>query len=178
MVPVLTEHNIVLVNSLRNVALKSSADFNAVKFFADFNYAKDCLSRFEHSGIPELSALARKAADALFGPPAPRPAVAPPQHQLQAEAPLLNHPEEAAAPLGAPAKPLSDFQRFMAAKELVNSLVVDAVGLRSFFFVLQLERCNTGADLAALMPKFQQLLAKGMGAFAADAVVAQVKRMF
>lgn len=178
MVPVLTEYNIVLVNSLRNVALKSSADFNAVKFFADLGYAKDCLSRFEHSGIPELSALARKATDALFGPPAPRAAVVPPQRSVHADVRQPNHPEEAAAPLAAEFKPLTDFQRFMAAKELMNSLVVDAVGLRSFFFVLKLERCNAGPDLAALMPQFQRHLSKGMGAFAADAVVAQVRRMF
>ena len=76
MTPVLSERNIVLVNSLRNAALKSSSDFNAVKFFADLSYAKECLVRFERSEVPELAALAVRAKESLFRV-APHPAVLP-----------------------------------------------------------------------------------------------------
>ena len=42
---VLNNANILLVNSLRNLALKSASDFNAVKFFSDGGYAKTCLAK-------------------------------------------------------------------------------------------------------------------------------------
>ena len=165
MTPVLSERNIVLVNSLRNAALKSSSDFNAVKFFADFKYAKECLLRFERSEVPELAALAVRAKESLFRPAPPaRPAAS-----------VEIAPMPAAQPANEPAA-MTAGERFTATKELMNGLVVDAVGLRSFFFVLKLERCDNAADLKHLLPAFHKLLAKGMGAYAADMVMAQVRR--
>lgn len=167
MTPVLSERNIVLVNSLRNAALKSSSDFNAVKFFADLSYAKECLVRFERSEVPELAALAVRAKESLFRV-APHPAVLP-------VAPLGVAPLPAALPANEPAA-MAVGERFTATKELMNGLVVDAVGLRSFFFVLKLERCASTEDLKDLLPAFHKLLAKGMGGYAADMVMAQVRR--
>jgi hypothetical protein len=157
MTVVLNERNIVLVNSLRNAALKSSTDFNTLKFFADVEYAQASLSRFAMSGVPELAALAAGARDSLFAP-----ATAAPAEEKKPAATTVR---------------LSSPQRYIAAKELMNGLVVDAVGLRSVFFVLQLERTCVAADLEALMPRFHKLIAKRVGDVVASAMVAQVRRV-
>ena len=156
----LNDYNLVLVNSLRNVALKSSADFNAVKFFADFNYAKACLATFAKSGIPELAALAARANEALFSPSK--------NHE-----PLLEIADAKASPLPV----LRSGQRFTAAKELMNSLVVDAVGLRSVLFMLKLERCMTSTNLIDLMDPFRKLLTKRVGSVVASSMTRQVHQL-
>jgi hypothetical protein len=164
MTVVLNERNIVLVNSLRNAALKSSTDFNTLKFFADFEYAKASLSRFAKSGVPELANLAAKARDNLFEPAS---AAAPGAARTPAEEPKP----------AAPAVRLSPPQRYLAAKELMNGMVVDAVGLRSVFFVLQLECTAVAADLEALMPRFHKLIAKSVGDAVASIMVGQVRKV-
>jgi hypothetical protein len=164
MTVVLNERNIVLVNSLRNAALKSSTDFNTLKFFADFEYARASLSRFVMSGVPELAALAAGARDSLFDPAS---AAAPDVSRAPAKEPK---PAATAPRLTSP-------QRYIAAKELMNGLAVDAVGLRSVFFVLQLERTSVAADLEALMPRFHKLIAKSIGDAVASLMVAQVRKV-
>lgn len=165
---VLNERNIDLVNSLRNAAMKASADFNAVKFFADFEYARACLARFATSGVPELAALAGRASENLFRQPAAeRPQVALPE-PVRAQAP-------AAAPIVEVIAPTSN--RYTPAKELMNGLAVDAAGLRSMLFVLQLERASCTADLIALLPRFQKLLSRSIGEMAAGVMVEQVRRV-
>lgn len=166
MTVVLNERNIVLVNSLRNAALKSSTDFNTLKFFADFEYAKASLARFALSGVPELVALAARARDSLLDPASaavPAPDAAPAPTREPKPAPTAVRP--------------SSPQRYTAAKTLMNGLVVDAVGLRSVFFVLQLERTCVAADLEALMPRFHKLIAKGVGDAVASIMVAQVRKV-
>ena len=50
--------------------------------------------------------------------------------------------------------------RFRGALKLMNDSVVDAIGMRAFFFTLKLERCATLDDLRALLPEYRRLLAK------------------
>ena len=156
----LNDYNLVLVNSLRNVALKSSADFNAVKFFADLNYAKTCLVTFAKSGIPELAELAARATEALFNPSKPLGSL---PNAMDVEAPSP--------------QALGSGRRFTAAKELMNSLVVDAVGLRSVLFVLKLERCMTSTNLIDLMDPFRKLLTKRVGSVVASSMTRQVHQL-
>ena len=157
---VLNNANILLVNSLRNLALKSASDFNAVKFFSDGGYAKTCLANCARSGVPELAILAAKVSHALFRP-----------------APVQATRLEAGPSQPPASRSLAPGERFPAAKELMNSLVVDAVGLRSFLFVLKLERAQSCAELVALMVPFQKLLTKGMGDLGAAKMSTQVRRL-
>jgi hypothetical protein len=67
--------------------------------------------------------------------------------------------------------------RYAAAKELMNGLVVDAVGLRSLLFVLSLEKTSSLADLAALLPRFEKLVSKSVGPVAARTMTAQMRKV-
>lgn len=155
----LSERNIVLVNSLRNTARKRAIDFNFVKFFADSEYATTCLAKFENSDDAELSTLASMTNESLFQSFDSDPAGFDPFE-----------PEEAP-------RPLSPQRRATAAKELMNGLVVDAVGLRSFLFVLKLERIQAAEDLLPLLPQFERLLTQKAGPIAARHVTQQVRSM-
>ena len=74
-------------------------------------------------------------------------------------------PAAAAAEVAAPdvELPSTDGERFRAAQKLMNDAVVDALGLRAFFFTLKLEKAGTCADLRRLLPDFTKAVAKGSG---------------
>jgi hypothetical protein len=154
----LNDNNLMLVNRLRNQALKASNNFDAIRFFAEDDYAKSTLVELMNSANAELRQLAIGARAALF----PAPGEARPVRDL----PIVP---------AAPAQDPTATQRFIAAKELMNSLVVDAAGLRSFFFVLKLEQCNTMGTLGKLMGGFEQTLAKGAGKVIASQVCERVR---
>ncbi len=54
-----------------------------------------------------------------------------------------------------------EFSRFRAAKDFMNVTVVDALGLKSFFFTLKLERAGTVADLRDLVEAYGVAIEKG-----------------
>jgi hypothetical protein len=56
---------------------------------------------------------------------------------------------------------LDETQRFRAAQKYMNDTVVDAMGIRAFFFTLKLEKCFTRADLSDLLPEYVRLIARG-----------------
>jgi hypothetical protein len=56
-----------------------------------------------------------------------------------------------------------ELARFRAAKVFINETIVDALGVRAFFFTLKLERCSTRADLARLLPDYAKAIAKFRG---------------
>lgn len=51
-------------------------------------------------------------------------------------------------------------QRFILAQKFMNETAVEALGLRAFLFTLKLERCASVADLRALLPEYDRVLAK------------------
>lgn len=172
---VLNTRTIDLVNSLRNEAAKSKAEFNVLRFFAEPDYASTCLRQLTDSGMPRLASLAREAAATLFSPPtlggddaAISPGIASAQRAGRPAAPTAVFVEELAP---------SAARRYTPAKELMNSLAVDAAGLRSVLFVLQLERTSTVNDLQGLLPRFEKLLAKSVGSIAASAMTEQVRQV-
>ena len=63
--------------------------------------------------------------------------------------------------LSAPAA--DEYTRFRAAKDLMNVSVVDALGIKSFFFTLKLERAGNLADLRELVGAYRDAIAKGSG---------------
>ena len=70
-----------------------------------------------------------------------------------------------------------DVEKFRAALKFMNDTSVDLLGLRSFFFVLKVEKCFTMADLKALIPQFTAAIAKSKGAEVARAMEERVQRM-
>jgi hypothetical protein len=63
-----------------------------------------------------------------------------------------------------PVVAVDEFTRFRAAKDLMNVTVVDALGIRAFFFTLKLERAGNLADLRVLIDPYRDAIAKGSGA--------------
>jgi hypothetical protein len=55
---------------------------------------------------------------------------------------------------------LGEFDRFRAAKDFMNVTAVDALGLKSFFFTLKLERAGTLDDLRGLTDAYEAAIAK------------------
>jgi hypothetical protein len=162
--PLLNDQTISVVNSLRNMAVKAKVDFNAVRFFADAGYARHCIAACERSSRPELAALAGRASQALFGAtavtgtrePASQPVALPSQGEWAAE---------------------PQVEKFIAARTLMNNLAVDSSGLMSLAYVLRLERAASTSDLLALMPPLQKMVARRLGASAAQALMAQVSHV-
>ena len=71
-------------------------------------------------------------------------------------------PRAAAAP-AAPSGSAADFQRFRDAQAFMNTTLVDALGIKSFFFTLKLERAATVADLRELAGPYLELMTKASG---------------
>ena len=63
----------------------------------------------------------------------------------------------------APAVAGDEFSRFRAAKDFMNVTVVDALGIKSFFFTLKLERAGNVADLRELADAYRAAIVKGSG---------------
>jgi hypothetical protein len=85
-------------------------------------------------------------------------------------------PRAAAAP-AAPAGSAADFQRFRDAQAFMNTTLVDALGIKSFFFTLKLERAATVADLRELAGPYLELMAKASGKEQADVLGRRLKLM-
>ncbi len=70
-----------------------------------------------------------------------------------------------------------EFDRFREAKDFMNSTIVDAIGIKSFFFTLKLERASTRADLKLLQPDYEKAISKGVGAEVAQVMVGRLQKM-
>jgi hypothetical protein len=71
--------------------------------------------------------------------------------------------------------PLSEGDRFRAAQKFMNDTVVDALGLRAFFFTLKLEKCFNRSDLLDLLPEFGKAVAKAVGEDSARVLEARAR---
>lgn len=71
-------------------------------------------------------------------------------------------PRAAAAPAARSGSD-ADFQRFRDAQAFMNTTVVDALGIKSFFFTLKLERAATIADLRELAGPYLEVMTKASG---------------
>jgi hypothetical protein len=59
-----------------------------------------------------------------------------------------------------PASQRSSLERFADGQRYLNETATDKLGLRAFFFVLKIEKCSSAEDLLALLPEFEQAIAK------------------
>lgn len=66
-------------------------------------------------------------------------------------------------PVAATASAPDEYTRFRAAKDFMNVSVVDAMGIRAFFFTLKLERAGTLADLRTLETSYETAIRKASG---------------
>jgi hypothetical protein len=82
-----------------------------------------------------------------------------------------------ASPGQAAAAPQDEVQRFSEAKRFMNETVVNALGMRSFFFTLKLEKCGTRGDLRELMEEYGKAVAKGTDADEAAVLVARAQEL-
>ncbi|HVK54932.1 MAG TPA: hypothetical protein VM532_07870 [Burkholderiales bacterium] len=58
---------------------------------------------------------------------------------------------------------LDEFSRFRRAQDFMNVTAVNALGLKSFFFTLKLERASTLADLRGLVETYKAAIVKSSG---------------
>ena len=91
------------------------------------------------------------------------------------QAPSAPTPAPADAPVAA--KPAPEVDRFYAARQFLNETVVNAVGLRSFFFTLKLEKANSLPDLRLLLPDYFKLIEKGTGKLEAEVLTRRAREL-
>lgn len=70
-----------------------------------------------------------------------------------------------------------EFTLFRAAKDFINVTAVDAMGIKSFFFILKLEKAGTRVDLVSLLPDYIKAMSKALGADAAQVLADRLKLM-
>jgi hypothetical protein len=56
-----------------------------------------------------------------------------------------------------------DYARFRAAKDFMNATIVDAMGLKSFFFTMKLEQAANLHDLREMRDAYDAAIAKSLG---------------
>ncbi len=82
-----------------------------------------------------------------------------------------------AGPASAPPPAGDEFTRFRAAKDFMNTTIVDALGIKSFFFTMKLERAGNVADLRELAPAYRQALEKAAGPAEAEVLAQRLAEM-
>lgn len=94
-------------------------------------------------------------------------------------APAANPEERRTIVRGPSADPtrLDPAGRLRAARQLMNETVVNALGLKAFFFTLKLEKCSTVDDLRALLDDYRAALAKASGDAEAQVLSRRVREL-
>jgi hypothetical protein len=60
----------------------------------------------------------------------------------------------------APVRPPSDVERYSEGKRYLTEIAAEQLGLRSFLFVLKIEKCSSTDDLMLLLPEFERAIAR------------------
>jgi hypothetical protein len=76
-----------------------------------------------------------------------------------------------------PPKYTDEFSRFRAAKDFISATIVDALGIKSFFFSLKLEKAATRADLKVLLPDYGKAMSKAVGPEVSQVMLARLEEM-
>lgn len=97
-------------------------------------------------------------------PPQPPP---PPDRPVETDA--LPREREPAAPAG------TDYT--FIARQFMNETVVNAVGLRSFFFILKLEKASNLKDLRLLLAEYTKLIEKGTASREAEILTRRAREL-
>lgn len=86
-------------------------------------------------------------------------------------------PATAAAAVAPRGSAPNEYERFRAAKDFMNVTIVDALGIKSFFFTLKLERASDREDLHALVEDYRSAIAKAGGQDQADVLVRRLTQL-
>lgn len=70
-----------------------------------------------------------------------------------------------------------EFTRFREAKHFMNTTVVDALGIKSFFFTMKLERAGVTADLVELLGAYEEAITKSEGEETAQVFMGRLREM-
>jgi len=81
------------------------------------------------------------------------------------------------ASVGTAAPAADEYTRFREAKQFMNTTIVDALGIKSFFFTMKLERAGVTADLVELIEPYEQAMAKAEGEEHAEVLVKRLREM-
>jgi hypothetical protein len=68
-----------------------------------------------------------------------------------------------------------DIERYIRAQKFMNDTIVDALGIKAFFFTLKLERCNNVEDLQELVDDYSKAMEKSMGGDMAQLAIRRVR---
>jgi hypothetical protein len=68
-----------------------------------------------------------------------------------------------------------DVERYIRAQKFMNDTIVDAMGIKAFFFTLKLERCANIADLQELIDDYSKAMEKNMGSDMAQLAIRRVR---
>jgi len=85
-------------------------------------------------------------------------------------------PRSDGAPIAAPGAG-NAFARFREAKNFMNVTIVDAMGIKSFFFTLKLERAGTIDDLRGLAAGYREAIAKSAGEVEAELLAKRLQSL-
>ena len=69
------------------------------------------------------------------------------------------------------------YAQFRQAKTFMNVSVVNAMGIKAFFFTLKLERAGTVEDLRALVEPYRQAIGKASGSAEAEVLTQRLRDM-
>ena len=91
-------------------------------------------------------------------------------------------PAPAATGPGAPAaqnaaKAAQEDERFSVARQFLRETAVNAMGIRSFFFTLKLEKAYTFQELRLLLPDYEKLIEKGAGPVEAEVLTRRAREL-
>jgi hypothetical protein len=73
--------------------------------------------------------------------------------------------------------PDESFARFRQAKDFMNVSIVNAMGIKSFFFTLKLERAGNLDDLRGLVDAYKEAIAKASGNAEAEVLTERLRNM-
>jgi hypothetical protein len=82
-----------------------------------------------------------------------------------------------AATAGAQASGGGHYEQYRAARGFMNETIVDALGLKSFFFTLKIEKTSNLDDLRALMDDYAKAMTKSMGEQAAGVFILRMRSL-
>ena len=108
---------------------------------------------------------------------------APPDFLQQLAAAGLVEKAAGAGPGGAASAPepattgRDEFTRFREAKHFMNTTIVDALGIKSFFFTMKLERAGVTADLVELLEAYEEAITKAEGEEIAQVFMERLREM-
>ena len=77
----------------------------------------------------------------------------------------------------APDPTVDPLARFRLAQQFMNDTVVNALGLKAFFFTLKLEKCSTVEDLRLLTGAYREAITKASGESEADVLARRLEEL-